>query len=90
MAKSQEDELTRHAQTGIALQDEFIGHIKDVTGEGEMTVDSATELYLKASFEERYKMFLEVFASQGADGLEMLGEVSVQATERLSGGGLDA
>ena len=85
MPKRQEDELTRQAQLGIDLQDEFSDHIQEVTGEGEMTVDSMTELYLKASFEQRQRMFIEVFASQGADGLEMLGEVLVQATERLSG-----
>jgi len=85
VVKSQEDELTRHAQTGIALQNEFTQHVKDVTGEGEMTVDAMTELYLKADFEQRQRMFIEIFASQGADGLEMLGEVFNQATERLSG-----
>ncbi len=85
MPKRQEDELARQAQLGIDLQDEFSDHIQEVTGEGEMTVDSMTELYLKASFEQRQRMFIEVFASQGADGLEMLGEVLIQATERLSG-----
>lgn len=81
----QEDELTNHAQLGIDLQDEFTDHIKDVTGEGEMTVDAMTELYLKADFEQRQRMFIEIFASQGADGLEMLGEVYSQAAERLAG-----
>ena len=85
MPNRQEDELTRQAQLGIDLQDEFTDHVKDVTGEGEVTVDAMTELYLKADFEQRQRMFIEVFASQGADGLEMLGEVFNQATERLSG-----
>ena len=85
MSKRQEDELTRQAQQGIDLQDEFTDHIKDVTGEGEMTVDAMTELYLKADFEQRQRMFIEIFASQGADGLEALAEVYAQASERLAG-----
>ncbi len=85
MPKRQEDELTRQAQLGIDLQTEFGEHIQEVTGEGGMTVDAMTELYLKADFEQRQRMFIEIFASQGADGLEMLGEVLTQATERLSG-----
>jgi hypothetical protein len=83
--KRQEDELTRQAQLGIDLQDEFTDHIKDVTGEGEVSVDTLTELYLKSDFDERTLMFIEIFASRGADGLEVLGEVFNQATERLSG-----
>ena len=87
MAKRQEDELTRQAQLGIDMQDEFGSHIQDVTGEGGMSMDAMTELYLKADFEQRQRMFIEIFASQGADGLEMLSEVYNQAAERLLGEG---
>jgi len=82
-----EDEVTKLAREGMALQEEFGSRIREVTNTPPMDADGLVDLYTRANFEQRHSMFLEILGSQGADGLELLGDVFGLANERFRGEG---
>ena len=54
----------------------------------DVVVDEFVSAYRQATFEQRHQMFLEVFASQGADGLEFLAEAQARAEDAFFRGEL--
>lgn len=86
MAKNRQQRLVRDmAQSGIDMQEEFTRQLPTVSGDKGLQAEDLVELYLKANFEQRHQMFIEVFGSLGADGLEMIGDVYREAQKRLAG-----
>lgn len=81
MSKRKEDEVTKLAKEGIALQEEFGNRIREVSGAPGLDADGLFDLYNRASFEQRHSMFIEILGTMGADGLELLGEVFTLANE---------
>jgi len=86
MAKK-EDQVTKLAREGMALQEEFGRRIREVVGAPTLDAEGLYNLYTRANFEQRHAMFVEVLGSQGADGLELLGDVFRLANEQFRGEG---
>lgn len=80
-----DDELTTLAKEGMALQEEFGSRIREVTNAPILDAEGLVDLYIRANFEQRRGMFIEVLGAQGADGLELLGDVFRLANERFRG-----
>lgn len=81
----QKDMVTEMAKAGLAIQEMFGEQINEVTQAPVMTSDDLADLYLQANFEQRYQMFTEILSSQGADGLQLLGDVFRKAQEIYGG-----
>jgi hypothetical protein len=83
-----EETVTQLAKSALVINDQLRDAVPDVTGEKGVSIEEFTEVYLNATFEERLKLFLEIFGTSGADGLEFLAEVQDRATKQFQSEGL--
>ena len=79
--KAGEERVVGMAKEAGRLDEELRNQVPDVTGQDVLSIEGATEVYQQSTFEERLQMFYEVFATDGPDGLEFLGEVYAKAQE---------
>lgn len=83
-----EDTITRLSREGIHIGEQMNAAVEEVFGSNALDVDEFVSAYRQATFEQRHQMFLEVFASQGADGLEFLAETQARAEDSFLRGEL--
>lgn len=83
-----EETVTQLAKSALVVDDQLKDAVPDVTGQKDVSVEEFTEIYLNATFEERMRLFLEIFSTSGADGLEFLAEVQDRATQQFRKEGL--
>ncbi len=86
--KSGEEVVTQLAKSAIVIDNQLRDAVPDATGQKDVSIEEFTEVYLNATFEERMKLFLEIFGTSGADGLEFLAEVQDRATKQFRSEGL--
>lgn len=83
-----EETVTQLAKAAIVIDNQLRDAVPDATGQKEVSIEEFTEVYINATFEERMKLFLEIFGTSGADGLEFLAEVQDRATQQFRSEGL--
>jgi hypothetical protein len=81
--KAGEERIVGLAQEAGRLDEELRGQVPEVTGQDVLSVEGASEVYGQATFEERLQMFYEIFATDGADGLEFLRDVQAQFSDEF-------
>jgi len=80
------DNVTEMAKQALSMRDTL--NAAEIVQQNTIDVDTMTEIYLHATFEQRHEMFMEIFSNHGADGLDMLKDIHEKATARVLGRGV--